>query len=187
MFDHECFAESTASYTYGRAINQFESGEIGMYNHGEWLYEFINEETKEQTGFFPYPIINPEVNNGELVPMFGAFIHANAQNTAEARAFLIYLAGQASQQNNVDSLMRVASNLLVDPSSYDEVHAQGLALVEQAGYITQLYGANTHPDVAFRGYQMIAQFWQNHNDPETVDFILAEWEKVRQEAYGDLE
>ncbi|MFZ0546442.1 MAG: extracellular solute-binding protein [Candidatus Promineifilaceae bacterium] len=187
MFAHECFAPSTTSYTYSRAITQFESGDTAMYNHGEWLYEFIDEETKAQTGFFPYPIINPDVSNGELVPMFGAFIHANAENTAEARAFLIYLASQASQQSNAETLNRVVSNLLVDPSRYDEVHAQGLALVEGAGYITQLYGANTNPDVAARGYQLIAQFWQNKNNPDIIDQILVEWEAARQEAYGEIE
>jgi ABC-type glycerol-3-phosphate transport system substrate-binding protein len=186
MFEHECFETSTASYTYDRAITQFESGEIGMYNHGEWLYEFIDDETKAQTGFFPYPVINPEVSNGELVPMFGAFIHAGAENVAEAREFLIYLAGQESQQSNAESLNRVASNLLVDQSLYDEVHAQGVALVEQAGHITQLYGANTQPTVTARGYQLIAQFWQSPDDDEVLDLVLSEWEKVREETYGPI-
>ncbi len=187
LFEHDCFPANTASYSYNRGITDFESGDIAMYNHGEWLYEFIDEDTKDQTGFFAYPTINPEVATGELVPMYGAFIHANAQNPAEAREFLIYLAGQESQQSNFDALGRVASNLSVDQSLYDEVHAQGLALVEGADYITQLYGANTDPGVATRGYQLIAQFWQNWDDLDTLDFILAEWEAERQAAYGDLE
>jgi hypothetical protein len=118
--------------------------------------------------------------------MFGAFIHANAQNPAEAREFLIYLAGQESQQSNAEVLGRVASNLLVDQSLYDDVHAQGLALVQGADYITQLYGANTNPSLAARGYQLISQFWQNFDDPDVIDTVLREWEAARQEAYGDL-
>lgn len=187
MFDHDCFAFNTYSNSYNRAISQFENGDVAMYNHGEWLYEFIDEETQEQTGFFPYPVINPDVGNGELVPMFGAFMHANAENPGEAREFLIYLAGKASQQSNAETLNRVVSHMGVDQSLYDEVHAQGFALVENAGYITQLYGANTNPTLAQRGYQLIAQFWQDKNDPETLDFVLAEWEEARAEAYGPLE
>lgn len=183
MFDRDCFASDATSTSYGGAVSDFDSGNFAMYGHGEWLYEFIGENTKANTGFFAYPTINPEVGQGELVPMWGAFIHADTVNPAGARDFLIYLASQASQQSNWDTLGRTASNLLVDPAQYDLVHAQGLELIENADYITQLYGANTHPDVAQAGYDAMVEFWRS---PEDIDALLAEWEAVRVEVYGEL-
>lgn len=183
MIERDCFANDATFTGYGGAVDDFDSGDFAMYGHGEWLYEFIEEETQANTGFFAYPTINPEVGLGELVPMWGAFIHADTADPAGAADFLIYLASQASQQSNWDTLNRTASNLLVDPTQYDTVHAQGLALIENADYITQLYGANTHPDVAQAGYDAMAQFWRT---PDDIEALLAEWEAVRAETYGEL-
>ena len=184
LFDHNCFATDATSTNYGAAVRDFDSGDFAMYNHGEWLYKFISEETKANTGFFAYPTINPDVTAGELVPMYGAFIHANAQNPAEARRFLIHLADQATQQNNWDMLSHTPSNLLVDRTQFDEVHRQGLELVENTTHLTQLYGANTNPDIAQKGYEVMANFWRN---PENIDALLTEWEEARADIYGILD
>ncbi len=182
LFNHNCFDEDAPHNTYTNGINEYTAASVAMYNHGEWLYEFIPKPVKEDTGTFVFPTINPDVEQGELVPMYGAFIHTDAPNPEQARNFLIYLARAASQQSNYDALGRVASNLQVDPTQYDEVHATGLEIVENADYITQLYGANTDPAVANAGYDAIVSFWHN---PENLDELLAEWEAVRLEVYGE--
>ncbi|MEM7117619.1 MAG: extracellular solute-binding protein [Chloroflexota bacterium] len=181
LFDHQCFAENSASNGYNAGITDFSSSKTAMYLHGEWLFEFIAQSVAQQTGFAPFPVINPDVAQGELVPMWGAFIPANAPNPEEARQFLAYLASQPSQLSNYEALGRTASHLGVDRNLYDEVHRQGLELIEQADALTQLYGFNTAPDVARAGYAAIASYWRN---PENVDTLLLEWEAAREAEYG---
>lgn len=183
LFEHNCFAENSASNSYNSGITDFSSSRTAMYNHGEWLFEFLSPSVAEQTGFAPFPTINPDVARGEIVPMWGAFVPANAPNPEEARQFLIYLAGQEAQQSNYDTLGRTASHLGVDRAQYDEVHRQGLELVEQADALTQLYGFNTAPDVARAGYDVITRFWRN---PAEFDSLLDDWEAAREAAYGSL-
>ena len=183
MFDHQCFADDSSRNTYQAGISDFSTGETAMYNHGEWLYEFIGEDIKADTGFFPYPVMAENIPNGELVPMFGAFIPAGAAHPVEARRFLTYLAGEQSQRSSFEALGRVASHLGVERELYDEVHRQGLELVEGAGALTQLMGFNTHPDVAQEGYNVITRFWSN---PAIIEEIIGDWEQARAEIYGEL-
>ncbi|WP_420642498.1 ABC transporter substrate-binding protein [Candidatus Leptofilum sp.] len=182
LFEHRCFSVQSSTVNYGRAITQFESGDFAMYVHGEWLYEFIDEETKQVTEFIRFPIIDESVPIGELVPMYGAFMLAETAQPELAREFLIFAAGEASQQSNVNTLKRLPSNLNVDRSDLLPVYETGLQTVEEATTLTQLIGANTHPDVAFALLQAIVEFWRN---PEEIDALLAEVEAVRLEAYGD--
>ena len=184
LFEHNCFSVQASATGYGRAITQFESGNAAMYAHGEWLFEFIDNETKAVTEFIRFPIIDPNVPLGELVPMYGAFMLADTPHPELAREFLIFVAGEASQQSNVDMVKRLPSNLNVDRSTLLPIYETGLQTVTAAETLTQLIGANTHPDVAFAFLQAIVQFWRN---PEEIDQLLIDVEAVRQEAYGDSE
>ena len=183
LFDHNCFADDAHLNNYQSGISDFSSGEAAMYNHGEWLFEFLSPEVAEDTATFAFPVINPEITAvGELVPMYGAFMLADAPNPDEARAFLAYLGGLDSQLSNFEALGRVASHLQVERGLYDTVHEQGLTIVENADYVTQLYGANTDPVVANAGYTAMGRFWRT---PENLDAILADWEAARTAVYGE--
>ncbi len=182
LFEHNCFDERATSSSYNQAISKFESGEAAMYAHGEWLYEFIDEETKAVTDFMRFPIIDEAIPLGELVPMFGAFMWANTPYPQEARDFLIFVGDEASQASNLATLKRLPSNLNVDRSALLPVYEKGLQTVEEATVLTQLIGANTDPAIATELLTVIGRFWRN---PEGIDDMLAEVEAVRQEIYGD--
>ncbi len=184
LFEHNCFSDQARFTSYGQAINQFEAGEGAMYAHGEWLYEFIDEDTKAVTDFIRFPIIDESVPPGELVPMYGAFMWADTPHPELAREFLIFAAGEASQQSNLATLKRLPSNLNVDRSELLPVYEKGLQLVEDATVLTQLIGANTNPSVASQLYDTISKFWR---DPEDIDELLAAVEADRLEAYGAVE
>ena len=85
---------------------------------------------------------------------------------AEAREYLKFVAGVASQQSNVDAIKRLPSNLNVDRSSLLPVYEKGLQMVEEAEVLTQLIGANTDPAVASRLLGTISRFWL---DQSTLD------------------
>lgn len=183
LFEHNCFDEAGQRLQYGQAIDVFESGEAAMYAHGEWLYEFIDDETKAVTDFIRFPIIDESVPLGELVPMYGAFMVADTEYPEEAREYLIFAAGESSQASLISDIKRLPSNLNVDRSDLLPVYEKGLQMVEEAEVLTQLIGANTEPAVASLLLEAIGRFWQN---PESIDEWLANVEAVRQKTYGDL-
>lgn len=183
LFEHNCFDDRATSIGYGQAIDEFESGDGAMYAHGEWLYEFINEETKAVTDFIRFPIIDDSVPIGELVPMYGAFMVADTEYPEIAREFLIFVGNEASQQSNMETIKRLPSHLNVDRSSLLPVYEKGLKLVEEASILTQLIGANTDPAVASELLTTIGEFWRT---PEDIDALLANVEADRRIAYGDV-
>lgn len=183
LFEHNCFSEQARFTSYGQAIDQFEAGEGAMYAHGEWLYEFIDDETKAVTDFIRFPIIDESVPLGELVPMYGAFMRADTPHSELAREFLIFAAGEASQQSNLETLKRLPSNLNIDRSALLPVYEKGLQMVEEATVLTQLIGANTNPFVASQLYDTISKFWR---EPGDLDELLAAVEADRLEVYGDV-
>ncbi|MEM7133001.1 MAG: extracellular solute-binding protein [Chloroflexota bacterium] len=185
LFEHKCFSEESAGNNYSAAMTEFASGEAAMYAHGTWLYQFYPADQADQLGFFRFPIIDPEQPLGELVPLYGAFIPAKASNPEEARAFLAYLGSVESQQSNFDALGRIASHMGVDQSQYHDVLQQGWEMIENAEYVTQLYGANTQPSLALAAYfNGFIPFWQEPT-PEKADEILTYIESVRAQIYSE--
>ncbi|MCA9985633.1 MAG: extracellular solute-binding protein, partial [Anaerolineales bacterium] len=184
LIERGCFDDAARRQTYGGAVSTFESGWAAMYAHGEWLYEFIDDETKAVTDLIRFPIIDESVPVGELVPMYGAFMLADTPYPEAARDFLAFVGGVASQQSNMEQLRRLPSNLLVDRSGLLPVYEKGLTLVSEAETLTQLLGANTNPDVATAFLAAITQFWR---EPENIGELLADVEAERLAAYGPIE
>lgn len=183
LFDHHCFADDARRVDYNQMITTWNSGDAAMNAHGEWLYEFISEDAKDNTGFIRFPIIDETMPLGELVPMYGSFMMANTPYPEESREFLIQMAGVDSQTSNMLEIARLPSNLDVDRSALHPIYEEGLQLILDADYITPLIGSNTHPQVAGELYSVIGNFWRN---PDDIDGLLERVERIRQANYGDV-
>jgi multiple sugar transport system substrate-binding protein/raffinose/stachyose/melibiose transport system substrate-binding protein len=180
LFEHGCFAEETTSYR--QAATQIREGEAAMYNLGEWLSESYSDGLPETFDFFSFPVLDPDVPRGEIVHLYGAYMMADAQHPQEARRFLAYLGGVQSQTSNVEALGRVASNLQVDPSLYNDVYRRGLQFVAEADHITQLFEFNAHPDVAGPAMRVFSTYWRN---PGEIEEAMAGLEEARQQVHGE--
>jgi|GEM_PF-54685 len=183
LFEHNCFDENASRVTYNQMVTTWNNGGAAMNAHGEWLYEFISDDAKDNTGFVRFPIIDETIPLAELVPMYGAFMMADTSYPDVARAFLIQLASVESQTSNMRDLNRLPSNLDVDRSPLRQVYEDGLQIIIDAEYITPLIGSNTHPQIAGAFYSIIGDFWRN---PDDIDSLLNRVEKNRLAIYGDL-
>jgi ABC-type glycerol-3-phosphate transport system substrate-binding protein len=180
LFEHNCFAGGATSYP--AAAQQIYDGEAAMYNLGEWLSESYDEGLPDTFDFFSFPILDPEVPRAEIVDVYGAYMVAGPDHPREARRFLAYLGSASSQTSNVETLGRVASNLEVDPSLYNDVYQRGLQFVQEAEHVTQLFEFNTRQEMAGEALRIFGQFWQN---PQEIDEAIAALEAARIRFFGD--
>ena len=94
---------------------------------------------------------------------------------------LAYLGSAESQASNGETLNRLVAHRDVDPNIYTAVYQRGLTFVADAENMTQLFEFNTDRVVAGNGLPLIEQFLR---DPSTLDSVIAEFERLRQLAYG---
>ncbi|MFW6068303.1 MAG: ABC transporter substrate-binding protein [Chloroflexota bacterium] len=174
LIEHDCFPEGRTSYQ--DAATQIFDGEAAMYNLGEWLSESREDGLPQTLDFFSFPILNPDVPRGEIVHVYGSYMPVNAQHPIEARRFLAYLGAVESQTSNVETLGRVASNVNVDSSLYNDVYSRGLQFVQEADHITQLFEFNTHSAMAAEGLRLFVRFMGN---PQEIDEVIEELEAAR--------
>lgn len=180
MIDHNCFSDESTNYP--TAADQIFEGEAAMYNLGEWLSESYNDGMPENFDFFSLPVLNPDVPRGEIALVYGAYMSAETEHPEEARDFLAYLGSAESQTSNVETLGRVATNLEVDPSLYNDVYRRGLQFVQEADHITQLFEFSAAPQVGGTGLVAFSNFWRN---PDRIDAALERLESSRAQHHGE--
>ena len=181
MLDHNCFPEKQL-IGYGVAANQIYDGEAAMYNLGEWLSESYADGLPDTFDFFNFPMLNPDVTQGEIVHMYGAFMPAQAQNPEAARDFLAFLGSADSLSTRQETLNQLVLNLNVEHSSYSPAYQKGLVFVAEAEHMTQLFEFNTHPDIALKGLTEFARFYPN---PAAIDIVIANLEAARMAVYDE--
>lgn len=180
MIEHNCFDDARTSY--GDASDQILEGEAAMYNLGEWLSESYADGLPESFDFFSFPVLDPDLPRGEIALVYGAYMLADAEHPQEARRFLAYLGSAESQTTNVETLGRVATNLEVDQSLYNDVYRRGLQFVQEADHITQLFEFSAASAVGGEALSAFQEFWRN---PDQIDETLTRLETARERQYGE--
>jgi multiple sugar transport system substrate-binding protein/raffinose/stachyose/melibiose transport system substrate-binding protein len=183
LFDHNCFAHDAVHTGYGTAAAAWQDGDAAMYLLGEWLSESWPEGFDDNTDFFAFPIIDPEVPNGEIGHHYGAFMHADAPNPDLARRLLTHLGSLEAQQSFVDSVGRISMHSDVDISALGPMYTRGQAMLANAGFLTSLYELGTHEAMASIGLSGFVDFWHN---PGNIETYLATMEARREREYGPL-
>jgi multiple sugar transport system substrate-binding protein/raffinose/stachyose/melibiose transport system substrate-binding protein len=179
LFDHNCFIENPAAYSWQEAVQFMDSGEAAMYLMGD----FIRDEARanfpdllEDLDYFQFPVINPDVEIGEDAPTDGWFLAANAENPEAAKDFLQFLGSQEIQQLYLDELGRLPTRTDVDLSNVDPLTERGIELVQSADVVTQFYDRDTTPEMASAGMDAMMEFWDN---PDDIEAILEELDEDR--------
>ena len=185
LFEHNCFIEDAAAYSWQEAIDPMAQGDAAMYLMGQFIIDSLPPEVVEDDiDFFRFPIIDPDVPIGEDAPTDGYFIATNAQNLEGAKDFLAFLGGVEAQTLMVEELGRIAVNSEVDRNLYPPLTQKGIELIEGADLVVQFYDRDTTPEMADMGMNGMMAFW---DDPSQVDTILEQLEATRLEVFADSE
>ncbi|MBN2305010.1 MAG: carbohydrate ABC transporter substrate-binding protein [Anaerolineae bacterium] len=177
LFEHNCFIEDPAAYSWQEALDFMVQGEAAMYLMGGFITDSYPDELEEDLDFFRFPVINPDVLIGEDAPTDGFFMAANARNLEGGKDFLAFLGSQEVQQMAFDEMGRLPTRTDVDISGAAPATQKGIELIQTADFIVQFYDRDTTPTMADAGMDGFMDFW---DDPESIDTILADLEAERQ-------
>lgn len=177
LFEHNCFIEDPAAYSWQEALDFMIQGDAAMYLMGAFITDSYPDEMEDDLDFFRFPIIDPEIPVGEDAPTDGYFLSVNARNLEGGKEFLAYLGSQEVQQMAFDELGRLPTRTDVDISSASEATQKGINLIQTADFVLQFYDRDTTPPMADAGMDGFMRFW---DDPSQAESILEELESERQ-------
>jgi len=185
LFDHNCFIEDAAAYSWQEGIAPFNQGEAAMYLMGQFILDEAAEEIRDDIDFFRFPIIDPAMPIGEDAPTDGYFMSVNANNVEGGKEFLAFMGSKEAQTVVVEELGRLAVNPDVDPSLYNPMQQKGLELIKGADLVVQFYDRDTTPEMADVGMNAMMAFWADPYNDAILDGLLAELEAARQEIFTE--
>ncbi len=184
LFEHNCFIEDAAAYSWQDALDPLNRGEAAMYLMGQFITDSVAEEVQDDIDFFRFPIIDPDQPIGEDAPTDGYFMSANAKNAEGGKKFLAFMGSKEAQTIMVEELGRLPVHSGVDPGLFNPMQQKGIELIQGADLVVQFYDRDTTPEMADAGMNGMMAFW---DDPEAIDDILADLEAVRQEVFAEEE
>jgi ABC-type glycerol-3-phosphate transport system substrate-binding protein len=176
LFDHNCFIEDPAAYSWQEALDFMIQGDAAMYLMGQFILDSYPDEMEGDLDFFRFPVIDPDVPIGEDAPTDGYFVSANARNLDGAMDFMAFLGSKEVQQMAFEEMGRLPTRTDVDISGADEATQKGIALIQSADYIAQFYDRDSTPPMADAGMDGFMAFWDN---PDDITSILQDLEAER--------
>jgi ABC-type glycerol-3-phosphate transport system substrate-binding protein len=177
LFEHNCFIEDPAAYSWQEALDFMVQGESAMYLMGGFITDSYPDDMEDDLDFFRFPIIDPEVPIGEDAPTDGYFIAANARNMEGAQEFLGFLGSQEVQQMAFEEMGRLPTRTDVDISGAEPATQKGIDLIQTADFIVQFFDRDTTPPMADAGMNAFMKYW---DDPDSIGDLLVELEAERQ-------
>jgi multiple sugar transport system substrate-binding protein/raffinose/stachyose/melibiose transport system substrate-binding protein len=185
LFDHNCFIEDAAAYTWQEGLVPFNQGEAAMYLMGVFINDEAAEEIRDDIDFFRFPIIDPAMPIGEDAPTDGYFMSVNALNVEGGKEFLAFLGSAEAQTLVVTELGRMAVNPDVDPALFTPMQQKGLEMINGADLVVQFYDRDTTPEMADVGMNAMMAFWDDPYNEALLDQLLADLEVARQEIFTE--
>ncbi len=138
-------------------------GEAAMTLMGTWIMGAWNSlapdwEAGGDYGFFPFPILDPDIPDCAVGPVDGLVIPRLARNIPGAKKVLEYLAGKAPQTLMAKGSGAIAPNASVPTSTYEGLGEVILAIVHGADHWAFNYDLATPPAFSEIGLSLFVDF-----------------------------
>lgn len=185
LFEHNCFLDDAAAYSWQEGLDPLNQGDAAMYLMGQFILDEVAEDVQPDMDFFRFPIIDPDMPIGEDAPTDGYFMSVNANNVDGGKEFLAFMGGAEAQSVVVEELGRLAVNPDVDTALYSPMQQKGVELIQGADLVVQFYDRDTTPEMADVGMNAMMAFWDDPFNDEILDELLAELEAARQEIFAE--
>jgi len=180
MLDRGFFLENHATYSWQEAQAPFINGTAAMYLIGNFITPDLESAgVLENTGFFQFPIINPEIGVYEDAPMESYHIPSGAKNVEEAKVFLEF----ASRADVLADFAYAVGNIPPNKNSRppeDRFTLAGFEMLNEADGLAQFYDRDTNPEMASTGMEGFQEFMVN---PDRLQTIRERLDRERQSVF----
>jgi multiple sugar transport system substrate-binding protein len=180
LLDKGYFLENHATYSWQEAQAPLINGTAAMYLIGNFIVpDLTNAGVIDNIGFFQFPEIVPSVGVFEDAPMDTYHIPADAENKAEARLFLEFVARPDIQAQFAYATGNIPPNKYAAPPT-NHFTKLGFAMLGAADGLAQFYDRDTNPEMASVGMEGFQEFMVN---PDRLDAILERLDTERESVF----
>lgn len=169
--------------TSGSSSTLVARGRAGMELIGSFFRSDMPQNIQKDFGFFPFPVIENEIDTGEIAPTSAYVITSKTQKRKIAEQLLAFLIQPEHQQAIAQSIMVFSPHqdaLSVDDKKMPSVERSGLVAIEQTDSITQFFNRETNLDFALLAEGVFVDFM----DKQDVDAALKQLEKHRKNTFN---
>jgi multiple sugar transport system substrate-binding protein len=180
LIDDHYFIDNALSYDLDSIAPFLVNGKAAMMLMGTFFSASIPPALKDQTGFFRFPVIDPNVPMAEDGPVNVLLIPEKAKNKADARRLLAFMEQPKINAELAKGWGQLPSNSqAAEPD--DAISKVGFqTLANTKGGIAQFYDRDMQKEMADEGMKAMQQFY---SDPSQLDAILARLEATRKRIY----
>src|SRR6516165_3376679 len=180
LIDAGFFLASHSNYSWQESVPFLLNGKAAMILIGNFFTQTIPADMNDKFGFFPFPVIKPDVAVGEDAPVDTIHIPGKAKNKAGARKFLEFVAKPETQQTIAEGIKQRPPNSDAK-APVDPFLEAGAQLLEKAK-TAQFYDRDTNPEMATEGMKGFQEFMTY---PSRVDAILQRLDKVEARVFKE--
>ena len=180
LIDAGFFLANHSNYSWQESVPFLINGKAAMILIGNFFTPMIPADMNDKFGFFPFPVIKPDIADGEDAPVDTIHIPAKAKNKAGARKFLEFVAKPETQQTIAEGIKQLPPNLNAK-APVDPFLEAGVKLLEGAK-TAQFYDRDTNPEMATEGMKGFQEFMTY---PSRVDAILQRLDKIEARVFKE--
>lgn len=180
LIDNKYFIESPLSYSLDSAQPLMTQGKAAMMLMGTFISAGLPAPARAQTGYFRFPVVDPNVALAEDGSTESLNIPARAKNKVDARRFLAFVSSAEVNARLAQTFGSLpANNQAAIPE--DPYARAGLAILTNSpGGIAQFYDRDMNKEMADEGMKGMQRFI---SDPSKLDDILNRMEAARKRIY----
>ena len=174
------FIDDHVDLSWQDALQHVIDGQSAMTLIGNFAVPFFEQAgVVDNIDFFPFPTIDPSQARFEDAPIDTVHIPANAENKADARKFLAFIARADIQSAINRTLKQLPANNQAAISD-DRFLAAGRELLNTAAGLAQFYDRDANPEMAQIGMLGMRKFMR---ESSRLEHILQRLEIERRRIY----
>jgi multiple sugar transport system substrate-binding protein len=175
LIDAKCFPEDHAAISFQDALPPLVTGKAAMYAMGSFIASNFPDDIRPKIGMFQFPTIDPAMPIYEDVTIDTFAIPMIAENKADARTFLKFMARADNQTSFNKAVGRLPANNTSSVSE-DALTQAAFAITKTAVGAGQYFDRDSNPEfaqVAMEGMQKFMTY------PDQLDQILDDIAKAQ--------
>ena len=180
LIDDKYFIENALSYDVDSISPMLVNGQAAMMLMGTFFSAALPSATRQEMGYFRFPVIDASVPLAEDGPVNVLIVPAKAKNKTDARRLIAFM-GQPEINGELAKGWGTLPSNNKAPEPQDPISKVGFqTLSSTPGGIAQFYDRDMTKEMADEGMKAMQQFF---SDPTQLDAILQRLESTRKRIY----